>query len=149
MKRVLFSLLLAFGCSGTTALSGGGGGGTGGAPTVPAPAATGGAGAMTAGSGGATAPGTSNPGGMSPSGSGGARADAGGAASGPGPSPSGCRIDADCRLFDDYCKGCDCRALLTTEADPHCTTPGVRCLRQPCAMARAACELGVCKVVRL
>jgi hypothetical protein len=134
MKRVLFSLLLAFGCSGTTALSGGGGGGTGGAPMVPPPAATGGASAMTAATGGATAPGTTNP---------------GGAASGPDASPSGCRSDADCRLFDDYCKGCDCRALLTTEADPHCAAPGVRCLRQPCAMARAACELGVCKVVRL
>jgi hypothetical protein len=156
MKRVLFSLLLALGCSGTTALNGNGGEKTGSAPTVPAASPTGGAGATTAATGGANAPGTINPGGThnDPSASGGATTatttgGAGGAASPPGAPPPGCHGDGDCRLFDDYCTGCDCRALLTTEADPRCTGPGVRCLRQPCGMARAVCEVGVCKVVRM
>jgi hypothetical protein len=57
-----------------------------------------------------------------------------------------CVTDADCRLFDDYCTGCDCRVLLRADPDPTCPGPGVRCLRQPCADRVAACQQGECIV---
>jgi hypothetical protein len=65
---------------------------------------------------------------------------------GPDATGGACRIDADCRLFDDYCTGCDCRALARTDPDPRCSGPGVRCLVQPCANKVAACEAGRCVV---
>lgn len=58
-----------------------------------------------------------------------------------------CRTDADCRLFDDYCTGCDCRALAKGEPDPKCAGPGVRCFAQPCMNKVAACQNGRCAVV--
>jgi hypothetical protein len=63
-------------------------------------------------------------------------------------SVGGCTSDADCRLFDDYCTGCDCRALFTTEPDPVCAGPGVRCFAEPCAGKTTACDLasGTCVV---
>ncbi len=63
--------------------------------------------------------------------------DAGGAA---------CKVDADCRLVDDYCTGCDCRALSKTDPDPVCAGPGVRCLAQPCMGKTAQCQAGKCAV---
>jgi hypothetical protein len=57
-----------------------------------------------------------------------------------------CTTDADCRLFDDYCKGCDCRVLGKDEKDPTCAGPGVRCLRQPCADRVAICDRGKCAI---
>jgi hypothetical protein len=57
-----------------------------------------------------------------------------------------CRSDADCRLFDDYCTGCDCRALSRTDPDPRCSGPGVRCFAPPCMNKVAACEAGRCVV---
>jgi hypothetical protein len=67
----------------------------------------------------------------------------------PGAPAAGCRTNDDCRLFDDYCMGCDCRALTRSERDPTCSGPGVRCLRQPCLDATAVCEQGACTVKRL
>jgi hypothetical protein len=69
----------------------------------------------------------------------------------PAPAPtadagSACRTADDCRLFDDYCTGCDCRALAKDDPDPKCSGPGVRCLRQPCADKVAACVKGRCTV---
>ena len=61
------------------------------------------------------------------------------------PTPE-CTVDADCRLFDDYCTGCDCRALSASKADPTCSGPGVRCLREPCGGKTAACTAGKCVV---
>jgi hypothetical protein len=59
--------------------------------------------------------------------------------------PSSCRSDADCRLFADYCTGCDCRALSTKESDPTCPGPSaVRCLADPCATLTAVCINGSC-----
>jgi hypothetical protein len=55
-----------------------------------------------------------------------------------------CKVDDDCRLFDDYCTGCDCRALAKTTKDPVCSGPGVRCLVAPCAGQKAACVSNVC-----
>jgi hypothetical protein len=57
-----------------------------------------------------------------------------------------CAADGDCRLFDDYCTACECRALLKSDPDPPCPGPGVRCLRQPCADRVAACVQGQCVV---
>lgn len=58
----------------------------------------------------------------------------------------GCASDADCRLFSDYCTGCDCRALRTVEVDPVCEGPGVRCFADPCGGKTAVCEQGACVV---
>jgi hypothetical protein len=57
-----------------------------------------------------------------------------------------CTVDADCRLFDDYCTGCDCRALASSTAAPACAGPGVRCLREPCGGHTAKCDAGKCAV---
>jgi len=46
--------------------------------------------------------------------------------------PSACRKDSDCRLFSDYCTGCDCRALEDSDDEPACGLPGVRCFADPC-----------------
>lgn len=62
----------------------------------------------------------------------------------PSTPPPLCRKDADCRLFSDYCTGCDCRGLVTREAEPNCGLPGVRCVADPCGGQRAACVAGQC-----
>jgi hypothetical protein len=61
------------------------------------------------------------------------------------PSPE-CVTNADCRLFSDYCTGCDCRALARGQADPECPGPGVSCLRDPCEGEAAECRQGLCIV---
>jgi len=72
-------------------------------------------------------------------------ADGGGTpATGDG-SPAGvCSSDQDCRLFDDYCQSCNCRALPTSQPDPVCTSQAVSCLSQPCARQMAVCRGGTC-----
>jgi hypothetical protein len=57
-----------------------------------------------------------------------------------------CANDGDCRLFSDYCTGCDCRALARKDSDPTCAGPGVRCLVDPCQRKKAACQKGRCVV---
>lgn len=57
-----------------------------------------------------------------------------------------CKTDADCRLEDDYCTGCDCRALAEGESLPVCDGPGVKCFAQPCGGKTAACVGGQCVV---
>jgi hypothetical protein len=57
-----------------------------------------------------------------------------------------CRADSDCRLFSDYCTGCDCRALGVGAPDPTCPGPGVQCLIDPCDNKRAVCARGACAV---
>jgi hypothetical protein len=56
-----------------------------------------------------------------------------------------CRLDSECRLFSDYCTGCDCRALLKADKDPLCSGPGVRCLADPCRNHTAVCRDGKCQ----
>jgi len=58
--------------------------------------------------------------------------------------PGFCTSDADCRLEDDYCTGCDCRALSSAQTLPIYTGPGVRCVRQPCGGLTAACVNNKC-----
>ena len=60
--------------------------------------------------------------------------------------PLVCNVDADCRLFSDYCTGCDCRALGKGQKDPTCSGPGVRCFADPCQRQVAVCERGRCAV---
>lgn len=62
------------------------------------------------------------------------------------PSASSCTSDADCRTFADYCTGCDCLALSTSDADPTCSGPGVRCLADPCGGKTAVCVGGSCSL---
>ncbi len=57
-----------------------------------------------------------------------------------------CTTNADCRLFDDYCTGCNCRALARTDPNPVCSSPGVQCIRQPCGFAVALCLNGRCEM---
>jgi len=61
--------------------------------------------------------------------------------------PGSCTQDTDCRLFDDYCTGCDCRALSTSQKDPVCNGPGVKCFAEPCLNHTAACVQGTCTVL--
>jgi hypothetical protein len=69
--------------------------------------------------------------------------------SGEPPSPVGsCASDGDCRTFSDYCTGCNCRALTTTQREPVCQGPGVRCLIDPCGAEHAVCENRVCVLSR-
>ena len=62
------------------------------------------------------------------------------------PSGGACMADADCRVEADYCTGCVCAALTTGQSVPACPGPGVRCLRDPCSGAKAACVNGACVV---
>ena len=59
----------------------------------------------------------------------------------------GCRVDGDCRLFDDYCTGCDCRALVKGDPDPVCPRSPMACLVAPCTGKAAACRAGKCVAV--
>ena len=58
----------------------------------------------------------------------------------------GCKVDSDCRLFSDYCTGCNCHALAKTEKEPLCSGPGVRCLADPCMQKGPVCDRGKCVV---
>jgi hypothetical protein len=60
------------------------------------------------------------------------------------PAGGGCKQDGDCRAFSDYCTGCDCRALGSSDKDPTCSGPGVRCLADPCRGKKAVCKNGQC-----
>jgi hypothetical protein len=62
------------------------------------------------------------------------------------PSTTTCRTNADCRLFSDYCTGCDCRALPNGAPDPTCSGPGVQCFVDPCDGKTAVCTRGACAV---
>lgn len=62
------------------------------------------------------------------------------------PAVSECASNSDCRAVDDYCTGCDCRALKTGKRLPVCTNPGVRCIVAPCASKTVACVAGTCTV---
>jgi hypothetical protein len=58
-----------------------------------------------------------------------------------------CAVDSDCRLFDDYCTGCDCRALAKNDPNPTCNGAGVQCLVQPCGFKITRCTSGRCVVI--
>lgn len=55
-----------------------------------------------------------------------------------------CATDADCRLVDDYCGGCNCYALGPGETVPQCHDVQVQCFAAPCLNKTAACVNGAC-----
>ena len=57
-----------------------------------------------------------------------------------------CASDADCELVQDYCTGCDCRAVRQGETLPACDGNGVQCFVDPCISRTAACSGGECVV---
>jgi len=60
--------------------------------------------------------------------------------------PGTCASDDECRLVQDLCTACDCRALSVDDPDPVCPGPGVRCFADPCAGRSATCVNGHCAV---
>ena len=57
--------------------------------------------------------------------------------------PAHCFSDADCRVFADYCNGCNCIALGVAQPDPHCNGTLVQCFADPCqvpAPRTAVCD---------
>ncbi len=54
-----------------------------------------------------------------------------------------CTVDADCKLVDDYCGGCNCLPLASWAAPPSCTTP-VNCFAEPCMNKKVACVSNHC-----
>ena len=62
--------------------------------------------------------------------------------------PVECKTDADCRLFSDYCEGCNCLALGRKEPDPVCDGQLVQCLLDPCRGLQAVCTYGSCVASR-
>lgn len=55
-----------------------------------------------------------------------------------------CVTDADCRLFSDYCEGCNCVALGHGEPNPKCNGNIVQCFVDPCLNLQAQCVYGSC-----
>src|SRR5258706_11152511 len=59
--------------------------------------------------------------------------------------PAACTTDSDCRLFDDYCGGCNCRAVGATQAIPSCKgKTSVACFVAPCRELSPVCLEGTC-----
>jgi len=65
----------------------------------------------------------------------------------PIPPPGGCNVDADCRLYDQYCPSnpCGCEVLGFNQRPATCSNP-VQCFRQPCQGRTAACVNHACVV---
>ncbi|MEO7092595.1 MAG: hypothetical protein ABI175_05040 [Polyangiales bacterium] len=54
-----------------------------------------------------------------------------------------CDSDADCKIIDNYCGGCQCLPLANWATPPTCTDP-VACFVQPCRGKTPACESNHC-----
>jgi hypothetical protein len=60
------------------------------------------------------------------------------------PPANRCKTDADCRKADDYCSGCNCKALSVCQPDPGtCPNPAM-CFVEPCYNKEAFCNAGTC-----
>jgi hypothetical protein len=55
-----------------------------------------------------------------------------------------CASDKECRLFSNYCEGCECLALSASEPNPICKGDIVACFVDPCRSAEASCVRGQC-----
>jgi hypothetical protein len=55
-----------------------------------------------------------------------------------------CTSDKECRLFSNYCNGCECLALSTSEPNPVCKGTPVACFVDPCLNQSASCIAGQC-----
>lgn len=62
----------------------------------------------------------------------------------PTPPKPECRSDKECRLFSNYCEGCQCMALSIYETNPVCNGDIVACFVDPCRGADAQCVKGQC-----
>jgi len=62
----------------------------------------------------------------------------------PMPPKPECASDKECRLFSNYCEGCACLALSTSEPNPVCKGTIVACLLDPCRDSEARCVRGQC-----
>lgn len=60
------------------------------------------------------------------------------------PNETECKSDKECRLFSNYCEGCQCLALASGEFDPVCKGNIVACFVDPCRGAEARCVSGQC-----
>ncbi|MCB9555162.1 MAG: hypothetical protein H6707_03590 [Deltaproteobacteria bacterium] len=57
-----------------------------------------------------------------------------------------CTTDADCKLFSNYCGGCNCDALKASDPFPSCPNPPVNCFVDPCMQKVAKCNSKRCIV---
>ncbi len=64
----------------------------------------------------------------------------------PAATEGACTSDSDCRAVDDYCQGCNCRALGPGQQLPICRSNRVNCFVAPCSTVTIACVNGACKV---
>ena len=62
----------------------------------------------------------------------------------PNPPKGECSSDKECRLFSNYCEGCQCQALSIYETNPVCNGDIVACFVDPCRGAEAQCVKGQC-----
>lgn len=62
----------------------------------------------------------------------------------PAAAAPGCKTDADCRTFSNYCGGCGCDALAASAPDPKCAERPVNCVMNPCQDKVARCLEGAC-----
>jgi hypothetical protein len=62
----------------------------------------------------------------------------------PEPPKAECATDADCRTFSNYCEGCACQALSSSEKAPACDGKIVPCFADPCGNQQAVCKAGQC-----
>lgn len=53
---------------------------------------------------------------------------------------SPCTVVSDCRKFSNYCGGCVCDALGTSQPDPICDAGTVTCILDPCQGHTAVCD---------
>jgi hypothetical protein len=53
---------------------------------------------------------------------------------------SPCTVVSDCRKFSNYCGGCVCDALGTSQPDPICDAGMVTCVLDPCQGRAAVCD---------
>lgn len=60
------------------------------------------------------------------------------------PSGTECSVDEDCRLYASSCGACFCEGLSRTASPPRCERDAVACTSDPCAVAVATCDNGVC-----
>jgi hypothetical protein len=62
----------------------------------------------------------------------------------PEPPKGECATDADCRTFSNYCDGCGCEPLASSEKEPACSGKLVACFADPCGTQKAVCKAGQC-----
>jgi hypothetical protein len=57
-----------------------------------------------------------------------------------------CRVDSDCKLFEDHCFGCQCQAIASDDREPAVCTGQSACGQQACGGKAAVCVNKLCTV---